>query len=178
MDGYLTFATWDAASQHVADKVVRLFGGTITVGEVDPANVGRDGVRQFYDALETSDAIGNYGVDTTIPNYVIHTITFGGCPVLPVNNVFLCYSKFEVDPGTWSADQASELMSEGYWSPIALTGNRDGGTNIGGYHLVCNPPSTALVFASTSDVESYVGADGTVVGSAVAGMAGYYPLLG
>jgi len=172
----MTFATWDAASQHVADKVVTQFGGTITVGEVDPANVGRDAVRQYYDALETSDAIGNYGVDTTIPNYAIHTITFGGCPVL-VNNVFLCYSKFQVDPGTWGADQAPELMSEGYWAPMAMTGNVFGGTNIGDYHLVCNAPSTALVFASSSDEDSYIGADGTLVGTAVAGMAGYYPLL-
>lgn len=178
MDGRLTFSTWDAASQHVTDKVVTQFGGTITVGEVDPANVGRDAVRQYYDAIETSDAIGNYGVDTTIANYAIHTITLGACPVL-VNNVFLCYSKFQGDPGTWSANQALQLMSEGYWAPMAVIGNLEGGTNIGAYHLVCNVPSTALVFASSSDGDSlYIGADGTRVGGAAAGMAGYYPVLG
>ena len=177
MDGRLTFSTWDAASQHVSDKVVTQFGGTITVGEVDPANVGRDAVRQYYDALETSDAIGNYGVDTTIPNYAIHSIAFGRCPVL-VNNVFLCYSKFQVDPGTWSANQAPELMNEGYWSPMAMIGNLDGATNVGAYHLVCNVASTALVFASSSDGDLYIGADGTGVSGAAAGMAGYYPVLG
>jgi hypothetical protein len=43
---------------------------------------------------------------------------------------------------------------------------------------VRNAPSTALVLASSSDGDLYIGADGTRVGGAAAGMAGYYPVLG
>jgi hypothetical protein len=69
-------------------------------------------------------------------------------------------------------------MTEGYWSPMAVIGNLDGGTNLAAYHLVCNVPSTALVLASSSDGDLRIGADGTRVGGAAAGMAGYYPVLG
>ena len=41
MDGHFTFATWDAASQHVADKVVKQFAGYFTDAEVDAARVGQ-----------------------------------------------------------------------------------------------------------------------------------------
>lgn len=180
MDGTETFSTWDAASQHVTDKVATQFGGLFTAGEVDPANVGRDAVRQYWDAIETSDAIGNYGVDTTIPNYIVHTISLGGCPVSH-NYAFLCYSKFQVDPGAWPAEQAPDLMNDGYWSPSALSGTVTGGTNVGGFHLVCNPPAADLPFASNgSDAvpASYVGAGGEIVGSAAEGLPGYYPYFG
>jgi len=177
MDGSISFATWDAASQHVSDKVVTQYGGVITIGEADPANMDRDAVRQYYDALETSDATGNYGIDTTIPNYAIHNISVGRCPDWD-NHVFLCYSKFNDVPGVWSASQAQELMADGYWSPEAVAGTVDGGTNLGGYHLVCNPPTSALALASSEQdpTTAYIGADGTPVGDAVAGVQGYYPL--
>ncbi|MGH7191514.1 MAG: hypothetical protein ACREF0_20275 [Acetobacteraceae bacterium] len=178
MDGTETFSTWDAASQHVTDKVVNQYGGAFTAGEVDPANIGRDAVRQYWDAIETSDATGNYGVDTTIPNYIVHHISLGACPIPPENTVFLCYSKFQVDPGPWLADQAQELMQEGYWTPSAMNGDVEGGTNIADYHLVCNPPPPALSSSSHADPTVYVGADGTHVGSAAAGLPGYYPYLG
>lgn len=179
MDGQQTFRTWDAASQHVSDKVVTQFGGQFTAGEVDPANIGRSALQQYWDALETSDATGNYGVDTTIPNYIVHQITLGACPVAPESSVFLCYSKFQVDPGAWLAHQASELMSEGYWAPFALTGNVDGGTNVGDYHLVCNPQTSAPTFASVNAApERYIGADGGFATSAADGLPGYYPYAG
>ena len=177
MDGTISFATWDAASQHVTDKTVTQFGGVITIGEADPANNVRDAVRQYYDALETSDATGNYGVDTTIPNYAIHHISSGRCPYSD-NHIFLCYSKFNDVPGVWPAAEAQALMDEGYWSPEAIEGTVDGGTNIGGYHLVCNPPLAPLSFASsvTDPATAYIGGDGTLVGEAAAGIPGYYPL--
>ena len=177
MDGRFTFATWDAASQHVADKVVKQFAGYFTAGEVDSANVFRPPLQQFYDALETSDATGNYGIDTTIPNYAVHTIALGICTPAD-NHDFLCYSKFNDVPGVWPDEEAQALLDEGYWSPTAVDGNVDGGTNIGGYHLVCNPPVAPLSFASsvTDPIATYIGADGTLVGEAGAGMPGYYPL--
>jgi len=176
MDGHFTFTTWDLASQHVADKVVKQFSGYFTDAEVDPANVFRPALQQFWDALETSDAIGNYGVDTTIPGYKVHTIALGICS--PADNYdFLCYSKFNDVPGVWPDEEAQSLIDEGYWSPTAMDGNVAGGTNIGAYHLVCNPPAASISFASVADpVTLYVGGDGTPVGGAGAGNPGYYPL--
>ena len=177
MDGRFTFATWDAASQHVADKVVNQYGGLFTAGEVDPANVNRPALQQFYDALETSDATGNYGIDTTIPNYAVHTIALGICP--PANDhVFLCYSKFNDEPGVWPVEQAADLIDEGYWSPAAMDGTVAGGTNIGAYHLVCNPPSVNGKLGVTPSIDTYVGGAGEVVGNAADGLPGYYPYLG
>jgi hypothetical protein len=171
MDGNETFATWDAGAASVTDLLVNSFGGVLTLGELDPANTGRSAPRQYYDALNTSDAIGSPGVDTTIPNYVVHQITAGACTRPPENHVFLCYSKFQVDPGAWSASQAKELVNEGYWSPSAMSGNVAGGTNIGDLHLVCNPP------AATSQ-SSFVGSDGKAVSVADPGLPGYYPYVG
>lgn len=178
MDGTFTFATWDAASQHVADKVVNQYAGLFTAGENDPANASLPALQQFYDALETSNATGNYGIDTTIPNYIIHTISLGACPIPPENNVFLCYSKFEVDPGVWPVTEAEGLMDDGYWSPAAADGNIDGGTNIGGYHLVCNPPAATARLALDPTATLFIGGSGETVGSAVDGLPGYYPYLG
>jgi hypothetical protein len=172
MDGTETFTIWDAASAHVTNKTVTQFAGLITVGEVDPANVGLPAMRQYYDALETSNAIGNYGIDTTIPNYIIHHISPGPCTTTPENNVFLCYSKFQVDPGVWPVSQAQALILSGYWEPSAVSGMVGGGTNIGSFHLVCNPPAS-----STSD-GAYIGADGSMVSGAGADVAGYYPHVG
>jgi len=177
MDGRFTFATWDGASQHVADKVVNQYAGYFTAGEVDSANVNRPPLQQFYDALETSDAVGNYGIDTTISNYAVHTIAVGICP--PANDhVFLCYSKFNDEPGVWPVEQAQELMDEGYWSPAAMDGTVDGGTNIGGYHLVCNPPPINGKLGVTSSADLNVGEAGEVVGAAADGQPGYYPYAG
>jgi hypothetical protein len=177
MDGRLPFSTWDAASQHVADKVVTQYGGAFTAGEVDPANVNRDALRQFYDALETSDAIGNYGIDTTIPNYFVHSIALGPCPFSD-NHVFLCYSTFTDAPGVWPVGEAQALVSEGYWAPTATDGNVDGGTNIGDYHLSCNPPASDKKLALYPSTGLYVGGGGEMVGSAAAGLPGYYPYVG
>jgi hypothetical protein len=55
-----------------------------------------------------------------------------------VNDAFLCYSKYQTVPGVWDSDTAAALLKQGYWSPYALPGNVDGGTNIGGFHLACN----------------------------------------
>lgn len=179
MDGRFTFSTWDAASQHVADKVVTQFAGYFTAGEVDPANISRPPLQQFYDALETSDAIGNYGIDTTIPNYMVHTIALGMC-MSSDNHVFLCYSKFNDAPGVWSTDEAPELLDAGYWTPMAMDGTVVGGTNIGSYHLVCNPPAFngRLGLGATPAIDLYVGGAGETVGSAAAGQLGFYPYLG
>jgi hypothetical protein len=62
---------------------------------------------------------------------------------------YLCYSKFQVDPGFWPADDemprvndsATDVMAAGYWSPYAET-SIPTETKIGSYYLLCNLPST------------------------------------
>jgi hypothetical protein len=96
-----------------------------------------------------------------------------GCGVVPIvdepDEVFLCYSKFQVEPGVWPADVARKLLAAGYYLPTAVKGNVPGGTNLGGYHLVCNAPAS-----TTGEV---VNENGIVFPGAVAGdTLGYYPL--
>ncbi|HLI56485.1 MAG TPA: hypothetical protein VKY26_05555, partial [Actinomycetota bacterium] len=58
------------------------------------------------------------------------------------DSMFLCYSKWEQDGGAvFTVDQAEQLLASGWWLPTAVAGNIAGGDNLGGYHLVCNPPT-------------------------------------
>jgi hypothetical protein len=95
-----------------------------------------------------------------------------GCGIVGADepdDVFLCYSKFQVEPGVWPPDVAAELLAAGYYYPVAVKGNVPGGTNLGDYHLVCNATP-----ASSGEV---VNANGIVMPAEVAGEAlGYYPL--
>jgi hypothetical protein len=59
-----------------------------------------------------------------------------------VDHVFLCYSKFQTDPGVWESSTAALLLKAGYWLPYALSGKVDGATNLGDYHLACNLTGT------------------------------------
>src|SRR6516225_3424123 len=62
---------------------------------------------------------------------------------------YLCYSKFQTDPGYWPVakhmprvnDDAADLMAAGYWSPYAET-SIPTGTQAGSYYLLCNLPSS------------------------------------
>jgi hypothetical protein len=85
------------------------------------------------------------------------------------DDVFLCYSKFQVEPGVWPPDVAAKLLADGYYYPVAVKGNVAGGTNLGDYHLVCNAPA-----GSTGEV---VNENGEVLPERIAGgTLGYYPL--
>jgi len=90
----------------------------------------------------------------------------------PDNRIFLCYSAFQTQPGVWLESQAKELYAEGYWLPYAIAGNVSGGTNIGRFHLVCNPAFTQSIGAS------FVGGDGTVLGHSYSSVFGLYADLG
>lgn len=89
------------------------------------------------------------------------------------DSMFLCYSKFEQDGGAvFEAGQAQELLAGGYWLPSAVAGVVPGGTNLGAYHLDCNPPATLKPTAA------YVGDGGDVVSEpGTAQPPGYYPIL-
>lgn len=62
---------------------------------------------------------------------------------------FLCYSKFEVDPGVWPLqktastihDTASDLLGMGYWSPYAEKSVPTATELPGGYYLSCKLPA-------------------------------------
>jgi hypothetical protein len=65
-------------------------------------------------------------------------------PYEQVDNIYLCYSKFQDVPGYWAKPQAVDLFAQGYWQPTAMPGSQEGGMNIGAHHLVCNPVGATL----------------------------------
>jgi hypothetical protein len=81
---------------------------------------------------------------------------------------FLCYSTFQVDPGTWLTSESAALLAQGYWLPFAEK-TTPTATAIGnGYYLSCQK------FTPTG---SLVSADGTDLGEhpELANTPGYYP---
>jgi hypothetical protein len=97
---------------------------------------------------------------------VLHvTATFVRNP----DDVFLCYSKFQVDPGAWPATEAPALVAGGYWQPYAVLGTRSS-TRLGAYSLVCNPPASAVVSGRDS-----VDSGGAVI-TGTRGALGLYPV--
>ena len=60
------------------------------------------------------------------------------------DGAFLCYSRFQVDPGVWPEKEAAALLANGYWRPTAVPGAVSA-TRLGPYSLVCNPPNVARV---------------------------------
>jgi hypothetical protein len=94
-----------------------------------------------------------------------------------VDNAFLCYSVDQTNPGVWPMAVARQLLAGGgYWTPYAVQGNVDGGTNIGGFHLACNLASTQSV--STSTLGGAGETDGPNAKADVTNTAGYYPIVG
>jgi hypothetical protein len=108
------------------------------------------------------DALGTLGYIVSpfsIPGGVFHPVLSGDCAAGPVTTpppaadgtttaadlvpppeggIFLCYSKYQTDPGVWAADQATELLAAGYWKPVAVAGFGSS-TRFGPFSLVCNP---------------------------------------
>lgn len=103
------------------------------------------------------------------------TLSPGAGAVIPqVDNVYVCYSKYEQDGGAvFPAAQAAALIAQGAWLPSAVAGNIDGGDNVGAYHLECNPPS------NLQPTGMYIGLGGDVVSSDLAMTAklGYYAIV-
>ena len=94
---------------------------------------------------------------------------------VPVDHMFLCYSKFEQDGGmVVTADAAPALIALGMWIPSAVSGNVDGGDNLGAYHLACNPDPTL------KPTGQYVDQNGMVWDSTYAlnSSVGVYPIVG
>jgi hypothetical protein len=174
--------------QQLQLDVYAMYGGAYTVsfpGANPPAN------ESFLAAL------GDLGVIKSafqLPGSVFHPVLTGACPVAPVpdptpaggtpataaaavaapqseEGIFLCYSKWQVDPGVWTASEAPWLLLTGqYWKPYAVLGG-DSSTQLGGYSLVCNP-GKVTASASTGAVEG----GGWVVGDP--SQLNVYPVLG
>ena len=78
------------------------------------------------------------------------------------SNTFLCYSTFQVDPAVYTVDWAWHWLtsaSDHYFTPSAVKGNVPYGTNVGGYHLICN---AGLSGDKTGTPETYTDSDGQV----------------
>lgn len=114
---------------------------------------------------------GSFANDSLIANVPATGLKLAA-PIPQVNHLFLCYSKFQTDPGVWDSDTAALLLIQGYWIPYGLAGNVDGATNVGDYHLVCNLTGTQTPSGTFVDDE------GTVWSSDYAAMPGLYPIAG
>jgi hypothetical protein len=69
-------------------------------------------------------------------------------------SIYLCYSKFQVDPGSWSLSQATQLVAGGgYWKPSAVFGGASS-TKAGLFNLVCNPGGAT---AASTDITPTLG---------------------
>jgi hypothetical protein len=63
-------------------------------------------------------------------------------------SIFLCYSKFQVEPGVWSLADATQLVAGGgYWKPSAVFGGASS-TKVGAFNLVCNPGGATAASAN------------------------------
>lgn len=86
-------------------------------------------------------------------------------------NTYLCYSKYQVDPGVWSqvapvpqhANVSSvQLLGMGYWLPVAEKSVPTHTLLPGGWYLNCNyVPKTVAGVPPTN--QSWVGNDGNML---------------
>ena len=97
-------------------------------------------------------------------------------------NSYLCYSKFQVDPGVW-ADSVSnkggnltafQLAALGYWKPFAQKSTPTSTLIPGGWYLHCNPTSATTQAGSALTIIG--GAGETVANQELAALPGYYPM--
>ena len=104
----------------------------------------------------------------------------------PPNNSYLCYSKFQVDPGVWSDSptgikgglggnlSSSALLKLGYWQPFAQKSTPTSTKLPGGWYLHCNPPGVTAL-GGTPPTTIIGGAGETVANTSLAALPGYYP---
>jgi hypothetical protein len=97
-------------------------------------------------------------------------------------NSYLCYSKFQVDPGVWSdapsnsgGDLSSiKLVGLGYWKPFATKSTPTNTKIPGGWFLHCNPPNATIQAGAPLTIIG--GAGETVSDPTLASQPGYYPM--
>jgi hypothetical protein len=143
------------------------------------------------------DALSDLGTFTSafpIAGGVFHPVLTGACPAPPPvavppgagatpeaaaavprgeEGIFLCYSKFQVDPGVWTFSTAQTLLAGGgYWKPYAVLGPGSS-THMGYYSLVCNPGKVAAS-APTAAVD---GSGDVLAVPGLLDLLNVYPLL-
>jgi hypothetical protein len=92
---------------------------------------------------------------------------------------FLCYSVGGQPYVAPDVSQAQLLEAVGYWLPTAVSGNVDGGTNVGSYHLVCEAPGTQGLDGNAPAASLYVDDNGSVLDASSAATSfwvGVYPM--
>jgi hypothetical protein len=80
--------------------------------------------------------------------------------VAPTHNMYVCYSKWQVEPMAVSMDEGKSLIASGYWMPWAVKNGTTATTIGNNYHLQCNlgPSQTQGVLAVGGGGEEYSGA--------------------
>jgi hypothetical protein len=142
------------------------------------------------------DGLSNLGRITSpfaISGGLFHPVLAGDCPAAPTptptptptpaeppaspsasagseaqgsESIYLCYSKFQVDPGAWTYGEAAQLLAGGgYWKPSAVFGGASS-TKAGLFSLACNPGgATAAATTVTPTLGVQSGGDITAVPS-------------
>jgi hypothetical protein len=91
------------------------------------------------------DAVTNALVNVTVTFVPIPPPAPAAPPVVrEPDGAFLCYSRFQVDPGVWPEKEAAGLLANGHWRPTAVLGTSSS-TRYGPYSLVCNAPFATRV---------------------------------
>jgi hypothetical protein len=81
--------------------------------------------------------------------------------------------------GHLRSSQAQLLEAVSYWLPTAVSGNVDGATNVGSYHLVCEAPGTQGLDGNAPAASLYVDDNGSVLDASSAATSfwvGVYPM--
>ena len=80
--------------------------------------------------------------------------------VPPTHNMYVCYSKWQVEPMAVSMDAGKALIASGLWMPWAVKNGTTATTIGNGYHLQCNlsPTQTQGTLAVGGGGEEYSGA--------------------
>src|SRR5262249_8853124 len=86
------------------------------------------------------------------------------------DGAFLCYSRFQVDPGVWPATEAAALLGGGSRRTAAVLGTLSA-TRLGPYSLVCNPSTPARLIE-----HGFVDDGGTRLAGVEAPWLGLYPI--
>ena len=105
---------------------------------------GAGGAFLRLDTMTSANCTGGAWALITSPTFASEAACLSFIsPPRDEESAFLCYSRFQVDPGVWVNSQASTLLAGGYWIPDAVRGETLGSKTVltGGYALVCNPPS-------------------------------------
>jgi hypothetical protein len=119
----------------------------------------------------TGPGPGEHALSSCVVVNVVESLAAAG-PRGP-DSTFLCYSRYpDSIPGVFTFATAGQLLKDNPWSgpdlltggysiPIAVAGTIPFGTNVGGYHLVCNP-------GSLKPLGTYTNSGGDPISSAVA----------